>query len=82
MGVFILDDLLDLWLGIDSSFLVCWLILCSGAGLAKEMSSISWAGPEAEGEYFSSIPGLLPALTMSNVSFSLCLAAGLTPVLL
>ena len=82
MGVFILDDLLDLWLGIGSSFLVCRLILCSRAGLAKEMSSISLSGPEAEGKYFSSLPGLLPAITMSNESFSLCLAAGLTPVLL
>ena len=33
-------------------------------------------------KYFSSILGLLLVMTMSNMSFSLCLAAGLTPVLL
>ena len=83
MGVLIREDLLVLLVGVASSFLVCRSLLCSATGLAKEMSSPLTDAAVVEGwKYFSSILGLLLVMTMSNMSFSLCLAAGLTPVLL
>ena len=82
MGVLIREDLLVLLVGVASSFLVCRSLLCSATGLAKEMSSPLTDAAVVGWKYFSSILGLLLVMTMSNMSFSLCLAAGLTPVLL